>query len=729
MLSSPTGYAGPKVHVVVGKEAPKLERFTADELAGQFRKLFDAEVVIDQAIPDGGGALILVGNPFANPALKAITADWPKLSDQGHLLKSIQFKNRPALVVGGGSPVATLWAAYELGHHFGIRSFLFGDVYPNTAPEMKLDGIDIVLEPAIRVRGWQALDASLTGPESWGVDEQRRVLGQLAKLKFNHISFAVAPWQPFFAAEGAAGVLQRGNRFAVDGDTAGRGVFGGAKRFENPDFAGKASDGNLNATGTAYLTALIDAARDRGMTAELKIDPLLFPLEVAGSLSDGQALMYPELLAIQPGPKQDSSDPKLRTLVAARLRAIAEMYPKIDVLQLSLPVNRLSWSDQGRALFERLETEKKQGNAATITLDVLVDPRGSAADRDKGFNQAALLDLVQRVAIVQRVRKSRTIVGFDPRLVLAIGGDLLTPALLGSIDKVVPGAIRRCEFGPYAPSRAAKTLAQCASVSIGKSRCRPILALDTSLPENGVLPELSIIDVETVLKQVSSSGFDGLVLCNGQIGDMDLTATYISRAAFDTKLTPRQVCIDLLTPVCGEGPTDAVWKGFAAIEKATALLQTKSTRFAVPAPDMLMSLYTQQGAHGEQTLPDPVWAEARDLYLAAMNEMYRANQRSAEGGRAYTLYFARRYEFAYEYFNVLEALALAGIAKRDGKVDEQRSKLEAAVESMHAGLSALAAVARSNSDRAVIAVLNEYGYRPIKRELEGVEEAVAAETK
>ena len=36
-------------------------------------------------------------------------------------------------------------------------------------------------------------------------------------------------------------------------------------------------------------------------------------------------------------------------------------------------------------------------------------------------------------------------------------------------------------------------------------------------------------------------------------------------------------------------------------------------------------------------------------------------------------------------------------------------------------LNAQAAVARSNSDRGVIAVLNEYGYRPLLKELEAAE--------
>ena len=40
---------------------------------------------------------------------------------------------------------------------------------------------------------------------------------------------------------------------------------------------------------------------------------------------------------------------------------------------------------------------------------------------------------------------------------------------------------------------------------------------------------------------------------------------------------------------------------------------------------------------------------------------------------------------------------------------------------MYNALNALAVVARSNSDRGIIALLNEYGYRRLTKELEAVE--------
>src|SRR5215470_17379146 len=113
---SPILAAGPRIGVVIGPDAPRLERFAARELTGQLEKLFDARVQVSEKVPATSEYLILVGSPATNPAVKEMAGErWPKLTDQGHLLRSVSRGDRKALLVGGGSPVATLWAVYELG--------------------------------------------------------------------------------------------------------------------------------------------------------------------------------------------------------------------------------------------------------------------------------------------------------------------------------------------------------------------------------------------------------------------------------------------------------------------------------------------------------------------------------------------------------------------------------------------------------------------------------------
>ena len=56
-----------------------------------------------------------------------------------------------------------------------------------------------------------------------------------------------------------------------------------------------------------------------------------------------------------------------------------------------------------------------------------------------------------------------------------------------------------------------------------------------------------------------------------------------------------------------------------------------------------------------------------------------------------------------------------------GQLVKSVEQLEKATESMYNAINALGEVAGDNSDRGVIAVLNEYGYRPLKKEFEAAE--------
>jgi hypothetical protein len=106
------------------------------------------------------------------------------------------------------------------------------------------------------------------------------------------------------------------------------------------------------------------------------------------------------------------------------------------------------------------------------------------------------------------------------------------------------------------------------------------------------------------------------------------------------------------------------------------------------------------------------------LYAQAMDEMYRAQQRAPTRVGPRLLYHAKRLEFALGYLDGIANLRQAGLAKTNEKKVEQ---LEKAMEAMYNALNALGEVARDQSDRGVIAVLNAHAYRPIQAELEKLE--------
>ena len=103
--------AGPRVDIVIGEKAPALERLAADELSSQLKRVYEADVKIGSTAPADAPHVIFVGSPDTNASMKPFADSWPsgdkKLTDQGHLLRSVTHNNKPALLIGGGSPVAT----------------------------------------------------------------------------------------------------------------------------------------------------------------------------------------------------------------------------------------------------------------------------------------------------------------------------------------------------------------------------------------------------------------------------------------------------------------------------------------------------------------------------------------------------------------------------------------------------------------------------------------------
>lgn len=226
ILLSASALAGPKIAIVIGGKAPPLDRVAAEQLAADFKALFDAEAVVHAGVKSAAENVVLVGSPQSNDAIPRDV--WPKIGAQGIVLRS----TKEGLIVGGGSPSATVWAASELAGRFGVRHLLQGDVMPIEKPAFKLDGFDIVVEPRFAKRGWSMFNGSATGGESWDKPAHVALLRQLVKLKFTHVLIpsGKSPVKPM----------------AVDGDTGGRKAFAGARQFpageSMPDIAAEARD-------------------------------------------------------------------------------------------------------------------------------------------------------------------------------------------------------------------------------------------------------------------------------------------------------------------------------------------------------------------------------------------------------------------------------------------------------------------------------------------------------
>ena len=112
------------------------------------------------------------------------------------------------------------------------------------------------------------------------------------------------------------------------------------------------------------------------------------------------------------------------------------------------------------------------------------------------------------------------------------------------------------------------------------------------------------------------------------------------------------------------------------------------------------------------------WQEVTDAYTQYMIELFRA-QGAVDGDAGPLLfYYAKRGEYVLEYLAAVQAVRAAAIAKAAGDMDKAGEQLTEALEQTYNCINTLADVARDQSDRGLIAVLNEYAYRPLLAEYE-----------
>src|SRR5437660_12797473 len=135
--------AAESVTVVSGPNAPEVEKFAASELCGYLDTLFGVRAKSGSSNPTDATSIFLVGSPTTNSLIAG--DQFGKRSDQGIVLKSVHVDSKPTMIVGGGSPRATLWAVYELAEQWGVRFLLHGDVLPARRP-FEMPAIDVARE-------------------------------------------------------------------------------------------------------------------------------------------------------------------------------------------------------------------------------------------------------------------------------------------------------------------------------------------------------------------------------------------------------------------------------------------------------------------------------------------------------------------------------------------------------------------------------------------------------
>src|SRR5579862_5861075 len=177
-----------KSAIVLGPQAPSFNRWAASELQRYLRVLCGCEVpVVDAATAGAYEQLILLGGRDAAPHFTG-------LKPEAFVLVTVELHGKPALVVGGNTEAATMYAVYELLERLGVVFQLTGDLVPEPKAVLALPALHVRMEPAIKYRGLHMRHFVMP----WmGMEYFRQFLGQLAKMKCNYLEFywyVGAPW-------------------------------------------------------------------------------------------------------------------------------------------------------------------------------------------------------------------------------------------------------------------------------------------------------------------------------------------------------------------------------------------------------------------------------------------------------------------------------------------------------------------------------------------------------
>ena len=705
------------VAVVTGTDAPELERFAARELCGYLEKLFDLQVQPSTAIPARTRNVFLIGSPETNPLIAKNS--FPEVSDQGFVLRTGQSRSRAELIVGGGSPRATLWAVYDLVERWGVRYLLHEDVLPARAP-FQMPRLEVKQEPVFRVRQWRVVNEHAMGPVSWGMADYRPVIDQLAKLKFNRLLVYIWPEQPFLPFEykgikHTGGTLFFGARFPITADMIGRELFGAEKEFWNPDLPPPGDDPQeLNPAGVRHIHNLMEYARQRGMQCVLPVTLTEFPSVFEPLIQHTREghMHAPHTFGL--GAEADVDDPALLGLARAVLDTTLKTYPEADYLELGVAEQR-EWA----RLFERAwnELDRCHGISKAGSLEHTLAKARERKDYPGGAERAVsevkadILALYFFDKIISDPQIRRRLPSGGKKFVVSVAEELY-PVL----GRIFPAGCETLNFVDYTPARIVKRREVLKGVP---AREVPSVLIYTLHDDNvGLLPQLATHSLAELTKDIRELGWAGFSTRYWLTGDHDPCVAYLARAAWDAGATPEIIYRDQVAHVCGEEAVPDMLQVFREVEAATTTLEWEGLGLTFPVPGMMLQ-------HWRPRPLAPALKPVAAAYQSALEAAKRALGKTRPAGRPYVNYWIGRLQFGLAYMQSLEALHRAGQA--DAAKDPAGALREGgeALDLLKRGMTAYAAVACDRSDKGAIAVLNEYGIRELQTKIESLKAAPA----
>jgi hypothetical protein len=703
-----------RVSVVVGQNAPALERFAAAELCGYLKKLFDLQTQPTIALDASSRAVFLIGSPATNAQIKS----FPRVSDQGIVIQTAAGAT-PILIVGGGSPRATLWAVYELAERWGVRYLLDRDALPAKS-KFRMPKLSVVMEPIFKVRAHPTIQDFADSGEAWGIKDFRPLISQLAKMKYNRLDIFAFAWQPYLAYQvdgirRQTAALWYSYHYPITPDMPGRSVFpADATEFWNPDLPVHGTPDELLSAGIRLQQELIDDGHSHGMDCVVNATVSEYPKEFAPLLGGSVPIRMLNQLTTAPGPDTKLDDPGLHKLSSAVIRATIDTYPRADRLNISINEWR-QWTDQYQQAWDALEA--KYHTSQITTLQNILD----ASEHRVGYSFTGFTKTELDKKASDEVKGDLASLDFFDWLVRDSGAvsDSKRPDMKflywgfsEELFPILPRVLPPNSEMEVMPENFLTHLLERSDIlkRLSGGPIQPIIDLTVDDDNIGIVPQMTTSSLQKVLKILRETRWEGFVARERFPGDHDTELAYLARAAWDPNADPDVIASEQLKAACGERCGKDLLTTMHSIDAATLVWERDDQFFTSPVPSLLM-IHWKAG-------PLPSYLEEnRQNYQRGWEAAQHAVAVATPEGKSYAEYWEKRMEFSVRFIDVVESVRRAANAEAAHQPQQETAEVAQALTTIRESIEAYAAVARNQTDRGSIALAVEYGYRPLEKKL------------
>ena len=728
-------------HITVGPRTPDLERFSADELDRYLRMLFGRSIPIRDRVPEGGTPLILMGSPATNPAMAelGVSHQWPSTSEQSIVLKDLSGQSRPMYLVGGGSPPATLWAVYELVERLGVRYLLSGDVFPESPGPFALPESDEHRQPVFPDRIWRLMNDEPHGPEMWSLDEYRRVIDQLAKLKINAIYLSTYPSHPFVHYEfrgvrKSTATLNYGLKYPIDDGTIGREHFGDAKEFINPEFRHCRTYEEWIEAGEHFAHTVFAHAKSRGMRVGIGFSLTDVPQEFKEHFHEWSPAEddrrgergktdFARLGVVTVGTPpqnrsfQDVDNPVLLELSELLVRTHLETYPELDFVLVGSAEFRNSVTGHERCW---AHLDEKYGLESTAPLDDLVRSAQSRHYHGEGRAERELKADIEFLYFIDRLFVENRLLERLGKPDLPVMMWEVTRELYPVLDRALPSNFAPTCLIDYNMSLALPQIKALAPLKDAKIDHYFTMSIQDDM--QSLLVSSEGARIEKFLEAMRLYGFKGWTSRYWSIGDLDHSTLHLARASWDESLTLAETYDDYIRSLCGDACLPEMREALRLVEDNSAFQDVDLFAVGFPYPGLMRGHFDRVQHPREQLL------ECRDNYVRVRQWVRAALPKARPEARGRLKYLIGRLTTCALFLETAYTVEHAGFAYRAVKeareardpdalnrsMKEAADLLERSVKLARRTVQTHAENVRDESDVGLLAAMNQYMYKYLK---------------